>query len=79
MTPISQWILEDIKKKRFQYKYEGLLPDIVTLAERLKWQTDDQIEIKIISENNRSSIIIDNISIKCNTLPESNLVQFEPK
>ena len=79
MTSISEWILEDIKKKRFQYKYEGLLPDIVSLAEKLKWRTEDKIQIKIISEDNKSSIIIDNLSIKCNTLPESNLVQFEPK
>ena len=79
MTPISQWILEDIKKKRFQYKYEGMLPDIVTLAEKLKWHTEDQIEIRIINENNKSSIIIDNLSIKCNTLPECNLIEFEPK
>lgn len=79
MTPISEWILEDIKKKRFQCKYEGLLPDIVSLAEKLKWRTEDKIQIKIISEDNKSSIVIDNLSVKCNNLPESELVRFEPK
>lgn len=73
MTPITQWILEEINNQRFKDKYEGLLPDIVTLAENLKWKTEDQIEIKIINENNKSSIIIDNLSVKTSCLPESNL------
>lgn len=73
MTPITEWILEEINNQRFKDKYEGLLPDIVTLAEKLKWKTEDQIEIKIINENNRSSIIIDNLSVRSNCLPESKL------
>lgn len=73
MTPVTEWIREEINKQRFKDKYEGLLPDLVTLAETLKWKTDDQIEIKIINENNRSSIIIDNLSVRSNCLPESNL------
>jgi len=73
MTPITEWILEEIKQKRFENKYEGFLPDIVTLAEQLKWKTEDQIEIKIINEDNKSSIIINNLSVQTNCLPESNL------
>jgi len=72
MTPITEWILEEIKQKRFENKYEGFLPDIVTLAEQLKWKTEDQIEIKIINEDNKSSIIINNLSVQTNCLPESN-------
>lgn len=73
MTPITEWILEEINKTKFKDKYEGFLPDIVTLAEQLKWKTEDQIEIKIINENNKSSIMINNLSVKTNCLPESNL------
>jgi hypothetical protein len=73
MTPITEWILEEIKQKKFENKYEGFLPDIVTLAEQLKWKTEDQIEIKIINEDNKSSIIINNLSVQTNCLPESNL------
>lgn len=73
MTPITEWILEEIAQKRFQNKYEGLLPDIVTLAEQLKWKTEDKIQIKIINDDNKSSIIIDNLSFQTNCLPESNL------
>ena len=73
MTPVTEWIREEINKQRFKDKYEGLLPDIVTLAEKLKWKTEDQIQIKIINEQNRSSIIINNLSLQSNCLPESKL------
>lgn len=73
MTPITEWILEEINKTKFKDKYEGFLLDIVTLAEQHKWKTEDQIEIKIINENNKSSIIINNLSVQTNCLPESNL------
>lgn len=76
MTPITEWILEEINKEKYKNKYEGILPDIVSLAEALQWKTEDKIQIKIINEKNKSSIIIDNLSIKSNCLPESNAISL---
>ena len=76
-NPIFDILFDSIMdESRFKIKYEGLLPDIVSLAETLKWKTEDKISIRIINDEGKSSIIIDNLSMSKNILPEDEKQPF---
>ena len=78
-NPIFDILFDSIMdESRFKIKYEGLLPDIVSLAETLKWKTEDKISIRIINDEGKSSIIIDNLSMSKNILPEDEKQPFYP-
>lgn len=67
MTDIHIKMLDELlEKQRRRYKFEGVLPDVVEIAERLKWLTEDEIRVTI----HEDSILIQNESMQWRSLPE---------